>query len=120
MNFIQDMEWDRASEAADEQRTVWKCVLRVGARHALSLPEGAEVVAVAEQGGTPCMWFDCDPRSATERRDFCVVGTGWTAPPKAPPTRAEHVGTAVMRDGHVWHVFEVFDHLEKGRESRDA
>jgi hypothetical protein len=59
-------------------------------------------VLVAMQHGVPTLWcdVDADADGVAFKREFCVVGTGHTA-----PSDGEHVGSVI--DGQfVWHIFE--------------
>lgn len=85
-------------------KTIWKFPLRPGTT-ALNLPAGAEILHVGEQEGGVNIWALLDPSHPDEERVFQIWGTGWqiTVEP------GQHVGTVQMRDGLVWHVFEVSD-----------
>jgi hypothetical protein len=82
--------------------TVWKFPLRIEALQGVPMPEGAEILHVAEQTGLLCMWALVDPDAQYAVRTFAITGTGHLAPDKAT-----HVASAVMADSFVWHVFEV-------------
>lgn len=69
----------------------------------LFLPEGAEVLSVANQDEMVAMWISVDPASCSSVvRRFRLVGTGNTI-----PTGAKFIGTVLLAGGRlVLHVFE--------------
>lgn len=70
---------------------------------AVLMPYGAEVLHIADQGGTVCLWALVSENSH-EPRFFQVYGTGY------PITEgwSEYVGSVQQLGGAlVWHVFEV-------------
>ena len=70
----------------------------------LEMPQGAQVLTVQMQGGTPCLWARVDTERALERRSFDVYGTGHEVP---DDPRLVYVSTFQMDNGAlVWHVFE--------------
>lgn len=85
---------------------VWKTKLQIldGAQN-ISLPYDYEVLTVAMQGGTPTLWFRCNPYSPMISVRFVVCGTGQPAPDQY---QGKYIGTCF--DGpYVWHVFEGFN-----------
>lgn len=66
---------------------------------AVEMPEGAEILHVADQRGRPSLWALVDPNAPTVLRGFAVFGTGHTCPEDG------YVGTT-HADGFVWHIFE--------------
>ena len=66
----------------------------------------AEIIHVQEQDGYPTLWAvtDLDYNHMNERT-FRVVGTGTEIPDDC--NKHTHIGTCVMKDGYVWHIFEV-------------
>lgn len=70
----------------------------------IKMPEGARVLSVQVQCGSPCMWALVDDQRPMVDRRFLVVGTGHQI---ARPEAWEFVGTFQMMDGlMVWHLFE--------------
>ena len=83
--------------------TIWKYELEPGLTE-LRMPEGAQVLTMQIQNGTPCLWVKVDPGAQQEDRVFKVYGTGHDIPDYP---RLMYVATAQMGDGAlVWHVFE--------------
>jgi hypothetical protein len=84
--------------------TIYKYTLEPG-RTVLELPDGAQVLTVQMQHGSPCMWALVDLARPIGRRFFDVYGTGHAMP--ADPGR--YVATFQMEGGAlVWHVFEAY------------
>lgn len=76
--------------------------------HVVAVPKGAGFFAAAVKDGDAevSVWSvqEMGPMLSEERR-LWVVGTGWEIN-IADGNELEHIGTAVDRDGFVWHVFE--------------
>ena len=70
-----------------------------------TVPTG-EVIHIGEQeaGSILYAWILVDPdrMGGNEPIELYVFGTGQDVPTR----NVEHVGTAVMSDGYVWHVFK--------------
>lgn len=84
-------------------RSVWKWTLYPTDIQEIAMPEGTEIIAVAEQQGELVMWGICNISAPNQTRVFAVVGTGNPAPDLSD---SRHIGTVVMSYGLVWHVFE--------------
>jgi hypothetical protein len=82
-------------------RTVYKYDLILG-YNSLYLPEGSKVVHVGEQYGNLTMWVEHTIANSASYRTFNVYGTGQPF----LDDNAVHVGTAVMSNGLVWHVYD--------------
>lgn len=83
---------------------VWKFRLgRPLADHltTVEMPEGAVTLSVAAIGTGIFVWAVCDPTMHPVTRTFLVVGTG-----VAFEWAGSFVGSVVMDDGLVWHVWE--------------
>jgi hypothetical protein len=57
-------------------KQVWKFKLYPGSQECTEMPEGAEILSVAFQGGDLCMWARVDPEAILVKRSFTVYGTG--------------------------------------------
>lgn len=71
----------------------------------LPLGETDMVIHVAEQDGQVMLWADVTVRANVEdipTRTFVILATGATVEQNLTP-----VGTVLMRNGLVWHVYEV-------------
>ncbi len=89
------------------KRAVWKYVLEGPGHHQLTMPVGANILAVDEQHGGGAMWALVDPAAPQEVRKFQVVATGQIADLDI----FAYVGTFQLRNDPifgvtVWHVFE--------------
>lgn len=82
--------------------SIWKYVLQPEIE--LSMPVGAQVLSVREQGEEICLWALVTPDAPKETRRFVSFGTGHDVP--AVPLQFH--GTAHLQGGSlVFHVFEV-------------
>lgn len=69
------------------------------------MPRGSEVLYVADQTGTVCIWALGSPELSPEARYFQVYGTGH---PFDHRGGYKHIGSVQQLGGAlVWHVFEV-------------
>ena len=90
---------------------IWKYDLDIiGGLQVVEMPQGAELLAVQEQGGYPCMWVSVDPVKPAEQRMFRVYGTGH---PFVPDEVSVYRGTVQAQGVYVWHVYEVFAYPPK-------
>lgn len=81
--------------------TVWKFVI-ADPETPVRMPEGAEVLHVAEQRGQVCLWALVEPTARQVDRRFVIAGTGHPL----PAHRGRFVGTVLISGGalvfHVW------------------
>lgn len=83
-------------------RTIWKYTLEP--RCAIAMPQGAQLLSVAEQNGDICLWALVDPQATQQTRYFAGFGTGHPIPDAADLT---FVGSVLMTGGSmVFHIFE--------------
>jgi len=87
-------------------RTIHKYALRVTDSQQVSMPQGAEIVAVQVQSGVLTAWAIVDTEAALQTKELIVVGTGNPYPAPAMGTFHKHLSTVQM-GAYVWHVFEV-------------
>lgn len=71
------------------------------------MPQGAELLRVEVQEGTPCIWALVDDAHSIMERRIEVSGTGHTMDPGV--TKAQYVGTFFL-DALVFHVFDLGEH----------
>lgn len=64
------------------------------------MPRGAEVLYVADQTGTPCMWARVDPDNEEVSRLFRFSGTGHYLDDEV----GAHIGSW-QQGSFVWHLF---------------
>ncbi len=82
-------------------RTIHKYPLRVQeGLQQVSMPMGAVIRFVANQGDVLTMWAEVDRRLPMTPVSICVVGTGWPI----PNDHTVYVGTAGIGP-FVWHVY---------------
>lgn len=81
---------------------IWKYELRIADEQILEMPEGAELLHVAEQHGTLNLWARVIPTGQDiERRVILIRGTG------TPIWSQRHIGSVLTAGGDlVWHVFD--------------
>jgi hypothetical protein len=86
-------------------RTVWKYQLGFGSELTdgieIDIPHGARILMTGVQGGSLTLWAEVNSDSPTERRRFCLVGTGFEVPPSAV-----YLGTVYPNSAYVFHVYE--------------
>ena len=82
--------------------TVWKYNWpSIQGEAEFDMPSGAEILHVAAQHDTPCIWARVNPDATKQKRKFTIVGTGHLCPD------APHVGSFLMSGGaFVFHIFE--------------
>lgn len=83
-------------------RVIWKFQMQ-SSRQVISMPAGAEIVAVHEQHGALTFWASCHPEATDqEERVFRQVATGETY-----PAGLAYRGTALFASGtFVFHLME--------------
>ena len=81
--------------------TIWKFELEITVQN-ITIPTGAEILSVANQHGTICLWAFVEPNNPKIERVIEVVGTGWML---EPMKKRKFIGT-VLDGSFVWHVFE--------------
>lgn len=84
-------------------RTIHK--FELGMATVLDIGDEAEVLHIAEQHGRLTMWVAYVGDKQHQSRKFAVYPTGTETLPE--PDVAQHMGTVLMSDGLVWHVFEI-------------
>lgn len=83
--------------------TIWKWTLAITDIQEIDAPRETRFLHVDVQNGELTLWGWCDPDNYTEDRVVAIVGTGNPAPTFS---EARHLGSAIMPNGLVWHVFE--------------
>jgi len=81
---------------------IFKYEVEVGARQRVSMPAGAVVLGMQQQGECLVMWAIVDPSAKLVYRAVSVIGTGW----EVPEGVGRYVATAQTGDGLVWHLFD--------------
>lgn len=83
---------------------IWKFELAITDMQEVTMPDGAELLSVANQNGNLCLWAIVDPSKERRRRYIEIIGTGNPMPTDMGVDR-KFIGTAVVNP-FVWHVFE--------------
>jgi len=84
---------------------IWKYELSVTDMQRVMMPPGAELLSVANQGGTLCLWAKVDADlPPTDEVWIEIIGTGNEIPTDMGIDR-NFIGT-VLQNPFVWHVFE--------------
>lgn len=87
-------------------RTIWKYELPISDKVSVPMPRGAQVLSVAEQYGKLCVWALVSTTQEKEPQRFGIYGTGL---PAEDAGAGYFLGTVVMPNGLVWHVFREED-----------
>lgn len=84
-------------------KTIWKYPLQIDDYQQVSLPEGAELLCVKIQRGTPCLWALVDPSKLVKTiRTIRCAGTGHPIEPEY----TKYLGTVlIMNENLVFHFF---------------
>lgn len=85
-------------------RTIYKYPVNIDDSLSVEMPQGAQLLTVQVQGGTPCVWAMVDNRQRPVRRRFAWRGTGHDC---GSLIGEKHVGTIQMHGGAL--VFHLFD-----------
>src|SRR6478735_269049 len=97
---------------------IHKQTLEMTAVQKLTMPRGAEILSVREQGESICVWYRFEPEVTdqhapisstvyTEHRWIVIAGTGHECP---PASKSKFLGTCMSLAGRfVWHIFELTD-----------
>lgn len=93
--------------------TIYKYPLAVRDYQTLKLPSFSKVLAVAEQEGKLMLWAAVSADPAPEMRMVVVRIAGTGNPMGDEYIGMGHVGTVVMSNGFVWHVFVQDDFRSK-------
>lgn len=84
--------------------TIWKFNLRTHGAKRVSMPKGARVLSVQNQGGAMVLWALVNPSAPEAERTFYSAMTG----EPFDAEKLEFIGTVQFNNGEfVAHVFEV-------------
>ena len=85
---------------------IWKFELQIEDMQEVRMPAGSEILSVANQRGTLCLWamVDVSKKATPEFRYIEIIGTGLPVASDMGVDR-RFIGT-VLFDPLVWHVFE--------------
>lgn len=83
---------------------IWKYELQITDMQQVEMPNGAELLSVANQDGCLCLWAKVDADKQVETRFIEIIGTGNPIAQDMGVDR-KFIGTVLMSP-FVWHVFE--------------
>ena len=84
------------------RQQIWKFPLELTGVQEVEMPSGSQLLSVAVQQETLCLWAMVDlDRGTKERRMIDIIGTG----NPIDSHRRSFIGTVQM-ESFVWHVFE--------------
>lgn len=84
-------------------KKIYKYPLKIIDRQNIMMPEGAQILTVQMQGGTPCLWALVDPEVSSIPETFFLRGTGHSSEGEG---EARYISTFQMNEGAlVFHVF---------------
>lgn len=85
---------------------VWRYQLKVTDQQTIDMPLGYQLLSVAPGRGIReyliDLWVQVPEEAPEVPVEIQIVGTGHPM----PQARLDFIGTAVMSDGLIWHVFE--------------
>ena len=85
-------------------KTIWKYIISDPISD-IRLPQGAQLLTIAEQHGKIALWALVDPQAPSTIRRVQVVGTGHDEVPTPTPP---YIGTAHMLNGQlILHAFDL-------------
>lgn len=89
-------------------KTIYKYPFETEGEFTLSMPGGAEILAVQVQGETPCIWAMITIGKPSVIRSFRVYGTGHPIEDPDEGNEQQYIGTYQLHGGKlVFHLFEV-------------
>lgn len=83
---------------------IWKYCLEITELQRVDMPADSQILSVANQNGTLCLWLLVDVSAKVSPRWFEIIGTGNRLNMNLGIER-KFIGT-VQIDAFVWHVFE--------------
>lgn len=89
-------------------KTVYKFELRFVEEQTIELYQDYYCLGVAEQDGTLCLWALVDTETPRVHMKIRIFGTGHPFQ-EGDNEYLIHLGSVVMRNGFVWHAFQVLD-----------
>ena len=80
--------------------TIYKFEFTIADVVEIEMPAFAQIIHVAYQGDTPCIWAKVDPSKSKLFRRFYIIGTGH------PINRELGPHLATLQNGpFIWHIF---------------
>ena len=84
---------------------IWKFPLKVERETKIEMSEGAHILCVQLQHGTPHIWAVVRPYPKEPKKVYTFHTYGTGHPMSAVEANRAYVGTYQLEDGTVWHVF---------------
>ena len=82
---------------------IYKYKLAIEDNPVIAMPVGAKTISAGGQNGELVIWAEVDLPGENRDRYFVILGTGMEIPCR--PIR--FINTVQMKNGLVWHVYEV-------------
>lgn len=91
--------------------TIYKYPLAIEDEQQIEMPQGAKVLCVQMQNGTPYLWAEVNPEAPMTKNTFYVRGTGHQLGKVATASiGCTYIGTFQMAGGSlVFHVYRLGD-----------
>lgn len=90
-------------------RTIWKFSLDIANVQTITIPKNHRYLHVGEQDEKPAIWAEVDSLDNTVTKTIYIFGTGHNMDGRnrelLVPTNG-YIGTAQMKNGLVWHIYE--------------
>lgn len=86
--------------------TIHKQVLKIIDQQKITIPHSFVFLHVAAQEDDLCIWYKCNTEHENIPVNIDIYGTGHELKPDE--YSSDYIGSAVMPNGLVWHVFESY------------
>lgn len=92
---------------------IYKYELEITDTQTVQMQEGAYFLHVDNQGDKLCLWAEVNLENEMVDEEFVIIGTGHEVPFSddingEDECSLDYVGTAVMPNGLVWHVYRKY------------
>lgn len=88
-----------------KERRIWKYPLVIASSQEITVPSGARLLSVINQGNHPTLYYLVNPHTQTKtRRQILILGTGHSLSQETAAS-FNFIGT-ITADEFVWHIFE--------------
>lgn len=87
------------------EKRIFKYTIEREAFPQIEMPQGAEILCVQTQNGTPCIWALVEPNAPVIKRSFEILATGQIV---NETVSRKYIGTFQLDGGRlVFHCFEM-------------
>ena len=90
-------------------KTIWKYDIKPASKQEIAMPEGAVILTVQTQRGSPCLWVEVETTKQLEGRVFEIFGTGHPMSTDIGVER-KYIGTYQIDEGAIF-VFHVYERM---------